>query len=176
MNKFILCTFAFLAWGFWELSGGGAFTPPEPEESEIALDTSDVPNTPTITVEGTAPSITAHAPTENTDTRSAVPTPTPIPIPVTAQVPFTPTITSALSIEPALNPIVQAPADLRSVAGSRVNMRSGPSTNNPILAKLSKGQMVEVLQTPGNGWVKLRVEDTGRVGWMAERLLTKAVN
>jgi hypothetical protein len=63
--------------------------------------------------------------------------------------------------------------DMRTVDGSTVNMRSGPGTNFPVLAKLSRGDAVEVLRSEGK-WLKLRVAETGRVGWMADFLVTAA--
>jgi hypothetical protein len=33
---------------------------------------------------------------------------------------------------------------------------------------------VIVLNDPGEGWIRLRVVETGRIGWMAETLLTLA--
>lgn len=69
----------------------------------------------------------------------------------------------------------QAPAkDIRRINGNRVNMRMGPGTKYSVASKLSGGTEVEVLQEPGNGWLKLRVLDTGRVGWMADYLVTAA--
>ncbi|MGV6840746.1 MAG: SH3 domain-containing protein [Planktomarina sp.] len=166
MNKFILCTFGFIAWGFWELSGGTDFEAPEPKPIEVAV-------------------VTEQTPAENiVIIQAAAAEPTPVAAPIIAptvhntqtQATFTPTRTSALSVEPATTPLPTPPADIRRVSGTRVNMRNGPSTNNPVLDKLSQGQLVRILQTPGNGWVKLRIQDTGQVGWMAERLLTKVAN
>lgn len=62
--------------------------------------------------------------------------------------------------------------DLRSVRKSRVNLRLGPGTQYNVVAKLAAGTPVELLQDPGNGWVKLRVVDGGRVGWMAQSMIS----
>lgn len=67
-----------------------------------------------------------------------------------------------------------APRDIRQVTGSSVNMRNGPGTRYDVLGRLGEGDRVEVLQDPGKGWVKLKVEETGRVGWMADFLLAYA--
>ncbi|MGB2201766.1 MAG: SH3 domain-containing protein [Pseudooceanicola atlanticus] len=53
-------------------------------------------------------------------------------------------------------------------------MRNGPGTNFSIVDRLTRGEQVEVLAEPGNGWLKLRVSDSGRVGWMADFLVTAA--
>ncbi|MFP4406137.1 MAG: SH3 domain-containing protein [Rhodosalinus sp.] len=72
-------------------------------------------------------------------------------------------------------PVVSASAaNLRAVGGNRVNMRAGPGTGYGVLTTLSRGDRVIVLDDPGQGWVKLRVQDGGRVGWMAASLLDQA--
>lgn len=67
-----------------------------------------------------------------------------------------------------------APVDLRSVTGSRVNVRGGPGTDFSVVDSLTLGAEVEVLEDPGNGWVRLRPVGGGPVGWMADFLLTDA--
>ena len=71
---------------------------------------------------------------------------------------------SAATPDPAL--------DLRFVTGSRVNMRSGPGTNHGVLNTLVEGDEVEALEELDNGWVHLRVVETGQEGYMAGRLLS----
>lgn len=68
----------------------------------------------------------------------------------------------------------QQTKDIRRVSGDLVNMRGGPGTRYDRIGKLRKNDKVVVLQEPGNGWIKLRVVDTGRVGWMADWLVTAA--
>lgn len=88
-------------------------------------------------------------------------------------------VTAALDIEKAETltaDVTTTTADMRKVSAARVNMRQGPGQNFSVVAKLTNGQMVKILQDPGDGWVKLRVEDGGRVGWMADFLLTASNN
>ena len=59
------------------------------------------------------------------------------------------------------------------MSGDRVNMRNGPSTSYNVITQLTRGTEVEVLEIPGNGWVRLKVQASGEIGWMAERLLTR---
>ena len=73
---------------------------------------------------------------------------------------------------PALVTQPQARADLREVAGSRVNMRLGPGTSYDIVTSLPQGTAVEVIDSDGSGWVKLRTIEEDQVGWMAEYLLS----
>ena len=65
------------------------------------------------------------------------------------------------------------PADMREVAGSRVNMRVGPGTSYGVLTSLPQGTSVEVIDSDGSGWVKLRAVEDDIIGWMAEYLLTE---
>ncbi|WP_375691674.1 SH3 domain-containing protein [Pseudooceanicola sp. LIPI14-2-Ac024] len=68
-------------------------------------------------------------------------------------------------------PAAADPRDMRRVTGTRVNMRNGPGITYGVLAQLVEGETVEVLRDGGNGWVKLRTEESGRIGWMAASLL-----
>ncbi|MGR3323207.1 MAG: SH3 domain-containing protein [Pseudooceanicola sp.] len=73
--------------------------------------------------------------------------------------------------EPQAIPASATDRDLREVSASAVNMRNGPGTRYNVMDRLGRGDIVEVLQDPGSGWVKLRVDSTGRVGWIADFLL-----
>jgi uncharacterized protein YraI len=65
---------------------------------------------------------------------------------------------------------------MRQVSGNSVNLRTGPGTGFGRIASLKRGTDVIVLNDPGEGWIKLRVVETGRIGWMAETLLTLAAD
>ena len=65
-----------------------------------------------------------------------------------------------------------APLETRFVTGNRVNVRGGPGTSFSVVNKLVKGDEVEILQNPGEGWVQLRPLNGGPVGWMADFLLS----
>ncbi|KPQ16394.1 MAG: Bacterial SH3 domain [Rhodobacteraceae bacterium HLUCCO18] len=60
------------------------------------------------------------------------------------------------------------------VTGDRVNFRAGPSTGDEILAALTLGTEVEVIERVADGWVHLRVPDTGLTGYMSEDFLEPA--
>lgn len=60
----------------------------------------------------------------------------------------------------------------RTVSGNRVNVRGGPGTDFQIVNRLVRGDEVEILEDPGNGWVMLRPVGGGTVGWMADFLLS----
>lgn len=67
-------------------------------------------------------------------------------------------------------------ADIRAVSGSRVNMRSGPGTENEVVDMLLLGDRVEVLEQSGTGWLLLRAMDDGTIGWMSAALVKPVSN
>ena len=69
-------------------------------------------------------------------------------------------------------PVVEPKLDIRAVAGSRVNMRMGPSTDFEVITTLDGGTKLEVLSVDADGWANVSTE-RGIEGWMAERLLTE---
>ena len=76
-------------------------------------------------------------------------------------------------VEPAYAEPVK---DIRQVTGTRVNMRNGPGTIYPVIAKLGMGHQVEVLDDPGIGWLRLRVLPEQQLGWIAASLVSKKTN
>jgi hypothetical protein len=77
---------------------------------------------------------------------------------------------------PTLSNLASLATDIREVTAARVNMRNGPGQSFDVVGKLGNGERVEILQDPGDGWVKLRVVEGGRVGWMADFLLTASID
>lgn len=86
-------------------------------------------------------------------------------------------ILSATPAAPAPSAPVSNTADpasemvLREVTASRVNVRSGPSTANPVLGQLVRSEIVRVISPEENGWVKILVEGAGVEGYMAAEFL-----
>ncbi len=88
---------------------------------------------------------------------------------------------SAITTRPAppqptegLRPVARDVApDVRYVRASRVNMRQGPGTNYSIMSRLLANDKVTILEDNGTGWLRLKVDSSGRVGWIAASLLTK---
>jgi len=76
-------------------------------------------------------------------------------------------ITSSFStiIEEAALPMMQ-------VSGNRVNVRSGPSTQNPVMGRLVKNDSAELVEAMDNGWSKIRFGESSRIGFMASKFLT----
>lgn len=162
MSRFIVLSTVFMGWAFYEMSGGAEF---EPATKRTVAATPPAATEPTTDTGQPSESETARV--------AAAPARAPAPKPRP-----TPQITPAVAT--AEEPLGQQPAapvaakDLRHVTGSRVNMRSGPGTQYGVLATLRSGDEAEVLSTDDRGWAKIRVAESGRVGWMAERFLSDA--
>ncbi len=197
MWRFILVTFAFLGWSFYVLSGGADYEPrtqswqaralvkdvrplarptqvdvaarPDseaevggPEEVTRALSSLDDLN---LTKEGRF-EVTLAALDGNAAPKAEF----------EADEQKVEELTQTPVIEPEPAVAAAPPADIRHVTGTVVNMRDGPSTFYLAIGKLRQGDAVEILENPGEGWLKIRVADTGQEGWMADWLVTTASN
>lgn len=181
MYKFIFLTFAFLSWAFYEMSGGAEFEPAQPvAKAEPAAKPTTAKDTPVVKA-AVAPEPAAQSVPEVT--RAAYTAPSyslgkPAEEELAAVDPAVlASFSNALTGEPVVEDSAvaeQIALDLRQVTGNRVNMRNGPGTDYSIVSRLQRGDSVEVLSEPGNGWLKLRVADTGRIGWMADFLVSSA--
>ncbi|HRB06451.1 MAG TPA: SH3 domain-containing protein, partial [Niabella sp.] len=56
------------------------------------------------------------------------------------------------------------------IAGSNINIRKGPSTNEPIVATLQQDEVVEILKNVNEEWTGIRIKD-GTEGFVASRFL-----
>lgn len=196
MNKFVIVSFALLGWVFWELSGGSDFEPktrtqlaenaaPQKEDAPIvARSALSVPiikaSAAADLTEGAAtPAVISVTQTAEREVQAA-------PVVVaslatglsTFATPGTPVFSGPSAtdadVEDAVSVALQAAEaqDLRRVRGSRVNLRGGPGTSYSVLTVLPRDHEVEVLREDDTGWVKLRDTDSGRIGWMAAKMLT----
>ena len=193
MGKFIIGTFAIMAWAFYVMSGGPNFVP------QTRMAAADAPQ-PEVTRAQTTEMAAVASPADSASVDAAVVTaepaaaeiaPRPIGTADAAAQPIAisletapvfdgetsesgdgaPSFTSLSAPAPAA---VASPnlASLREVAGRAVNMREGPSTSYNVIDTLPQGTQTEVVDSDGAGWVRVRVVETGQMGWMAERLLT----
>ncbi|MDO8881888.1 MAG: SH3 domain-containing protein [Pseudotabrizicola sp.] len=64
-----------------------------------------------------------------------------------------------------------SPADVKYVQGRSVNVRSGPSTNNAVVGRLTRGEAVTVVWVEANGWARVRLEGDGVDGFMSMSFL-----
>ncbi|MDM7968495.1 MAG: SH3 domain-containing protein [Paracoccaceae bacterium] len=62
--------------------------------------------------------------------------------------------------------------DLRHITGTSVNMRTGPGTGYAVFARVIRDTDVEVLETFENGWLRLRVIENSKVGWVHSTLVS----
>lgn len=171
MARFMIVTFLLLGWGFFELSGGSDFVPPEVEAKPLNTLMEQVAQEETLVARAAQAPATAEILGEDKQPETSGPVTL---ASFAEQSTSLPTVLgdAATKLDDPAVTEVSTPRDLRRVSGSRVNMRSGPGTNFQVLATLVQGEETEVLQSPGDGWVQIEVLATGSVGWMAERLLT----
>ena len=195
MKKFIVCTFAFLAWGFYEMSGGSDFEPGAVMEARAERAEAEASGAGTAAAEDeqVARADTAGMLTQVVASPAAADTVAPEDVKPAADKPV-PTeeltarvneilLTRRDTETPAARALSSAKVtrtddmktdrtrDLRRVDGNVVNMRTGPGTNYSVVDQLRRGDEVEVLRSE-SGWVKLRVSETDQIGWMANYLVT----
>lgn len=190
MKTFILLTFGFLAFAFYELSGGSDFQPtnahlaaqaPEAEEAAAvapapkAVETPQTVSTAAITKIDSTPDVTRVSlnltnVTEAVEQASIASTATIIDSAETPQIILPSLIATTDTTGTAASVI--SDGDIRTVSGNRVNVRGGPSTNYGIVSKLTRGETVRILEDNGDGWVRMQPLDGGEAGWMADFLLT----
>lgn len=166
MPKLVTFSCFMLFWVFYEMSGGSDF---QPTERTVV---SQAP------FARSAPSRTAS---EYPIVAPRVATATYIPVETIMLEPTSPTseaILASVTIDglpaaPATRPPVPVRIlEQRIIVASRVNLREGPSTNHSILDTLPRGSRAEILAVNNDGWAQIRLMDSGKVGWMAERLLS----
>ncbi|OJI95051.1 SH3 domain-containing protein [Planktotalea frisia] len=174
MGKIIVITFAFMAFAFYELSGGCEFVAIADEKrAALAIEQAEeqrlIAQTKAerLKTQPEAQVVLASATVSTSGTvvqENAATTPLVEEEKIEAVTEVAAVLETVVEEEPA--------ADMRKVTAARVNMRQGPGQNFSVVAKLNNGDEVEILQDPGDGWVKLKVMDSGRIGWMADFLLT----
>lgn len=202
MGRFIILSFLFLGWAFYQLSGGSSFDPEATRLSRVdgpsASDAVGVSNATVAVAE--APEIKTEPitlelatveevlkPQKRLQTRPARVTEArleqaSLEVEEQQQIILPSLIENAVPSEDGIRPVdfsSNAPAaapvaslDRRVVTGSRVNVRGGPGTDFQVVNSLVRGAEVEVLEDPGNGWVRMRPVGGGPAGWMADFLLT----
>ena len=83
-------------------------------------------------------------------------------------------LSDALSVSESASAATPEDAARRMVVtGSRVNMRAGPSTANPVVTSLPRGAEVVIVGEAG-GWMELRDPDSGLTGFMSANFLAPA--
>lgn len=193
MKSVIFVTFGVLGWAWYELSGGADFVPGqngvqvlasiqtdtrdevvEPEVTRASVQASDLASVASVSdAVVTRAKATESSPAKVIDASAG------------SVIPADPAKFAALLdaserdadvVTVAAEVLNDSPerSDLRTVSGSRVNLREGPSTAYPVVTQLLRGEDVEVLDDSGDGWVRLRALDGDNVGWMSDSFLAAA--
>jgi len=188
MWRFILVTFGFLFFAFYEMSGGADYAPKDGSRQSVAAERAQAAEQKRLAFLQAKPKAKAPAPIASAPVASEVITggeatlvlasaggsalPAQKPLAITLRTP----VIDLEKAESLIDVTASATSDLeeddiREVTGNRVNLRRGPGTNFNTVGKLLRGDKVRVLSQE-NGWTKLRVVETGRIGYMADFLLT----
>lgn len=200
MVKFIVLTFGFLGWAFYEMSGGADFDPNAGRLTNIKVDPLKPASLQTASLDKSvepAPQVTRVAlnlTSVNDVLTDGGPRQATLPQQdVTAQktedfaqggtVVILPSLIAGATPEGAAEPTnasaaqvttasFETAADIRQVTASRVNVRGGPGTDFNIVGKLTRGTDVEILEDTGTGWVRFQALDGSADGWIADFLLS----
>lgn len=201
MTRFVLLTFVFLAFAFYELSGGTEFDSEQLRLSRVEApaetDATDVKDPATAVATQDVTRVALSLTSVSDVQPSATPRTAPVSVvpdakPILSEAPPAVLLPSLIVDRTEISPvdfgrtdevfsdpqpeetIAADPSifDVRSISGSSVNVRGGPGTGFAVVNRLERGDLVEILQNPGSGWVQLRPLDGGPVGWMAEFLLS----
>ncbi len=78
---------------------------------------------------------------------------------------------ASAKLTPASAPATSTVFPTMYVQASAVNMRSGPSTQNGVIGRLTRGMEVVNMGDAAPGWSQIRVVSTGQRGFMASKFL-----
>lgn len=178
MWRFILITFGFLGYAFYELSGGAAYEPRNGSlQDVIAQRRIDDANKATAfaALNAEKAALVAAAPSQTAPEAKVILASAPAEAPTPAEAKPEPVtlVNPLINSEKANALTAAAPAkDIRSVIKTKVNLRSGPGTSYDRMGQLTEGAEVEILEDFGDGWVKMRVLDSGKIAYVADFLLS----
>jgi uncharacterized protein YgiM (DUF1202 family) len=65
-----------------------------------------------------------------------------------------------------------AEGEIWYVDGNSVNVRAGPSTDDEVVGKLSRGEATLLVSREGEDWARIRIEGDGIEGYVATRFLS----
>ena len=69
-------------------------------------------------------------------------------------------------------PQAETEADLRYITANSVNVREGPSTEYPVIGRLSRGEATRLLWLEENGWARITLEGDGITGFVSGDFLS----
>lgn len=195
MKRFILLTFAFLGWAWYEMSGGADFhagstlasneiseevtgTEPRPEVARADTSALSLPRPAAKPAVGISLTSARRVPASGDKVATldaAVVKTDAAPADASLAKLLDETLPPEEDSPTAADPQDDGP-DLRRVTGSRVNLRNGPGTGFSVVTQLVAGDPVHVLSDPGDGWVKLRSVRNERIGWMSDSFLRASLD
>ncbi|MBU2992635.1 SH3 domain-containing protein [Octadecabacter sp. 1_MG-2023] len=161
MKSYVLLTFGFMGWAYYEMSGGSDFVPVETVTAAVVIQEDQAPEIVTRASSPTLLALSTSNIVSSDDVNEAV----------AANVDVTESDEAVVVLAAA--PVVAPKLDIREVMGSRVNMRMGPGTDFEVITTLNPGTELEVLNVNADGWANVATVDRGIEGWMAARLLTE---
>jgi len=178
MWKYLIVCFVMLDWAFFELSGGQDFEPAsntamtvfetpthEGDVTDRSFDREEVARAATDALRSIE--FMEHADASSINDAQVWK--------VSAEIATSAIIENVLDdMAPVVAAATPSVENLYTVSVNRANMRNGPSTRNGIVDKLERGTTVRLLPSEQGSWVKLRVVETNRVGWISRKLLKKA--
>ncbi|WP_460272611.1 SH3 domain-containing protein [Celeribacter sp. ULVN23_4] len=85
----------------------------------------------------------------------------------------TTTVSDPQKMAAVLNGTAENEIVLKKVTANRVNVRSGPSTSHEVLGQVVHADIVQIISSAENGWIKISVEGDGVEGYMAAKFLTE---
>ena len=183
---FLLCSGLFLVM----LLGGRDFGQLRPGLAEAAAEAKAVPvaaAVPAVETAALAPDAAAVVP----DLAMPVAVATVVVAPVAAN-PVVVAVAPAPVVEPAdtgvftlatyadapdatVTPEASADGEIWYVAGTSLNVRSGPSTDDAVVGKLKHGEAMLVVAREGDEWARIKIEGDGIEGYVATRFLSAEV-
>ncbi len=171
MKSYVWLTFAFMGWGYYEMSGGTDFVP---VELQVAGAQSQSPEIVARADTSTLLSVSSSNTVAQSEVLDAPDVSNSEVLRAVAQAMALDTVDpAAVAVAiPVAETVVEPELDIREVAGSRVNMRMGPGIGFDVITTLDSGTKLEVLEVDADGWANVSTVDRGIEGWMAERLLT----
>ncbi|EBA12169.1 hypothetical protein RCCS2_12769 [Roseobacter sp. CCS2] len=170
-----------LFWVFFEMSGGMDFVPKSERETQrmAKAHTSDWAD---HYVPFDQPIITSPAPVQVAQAPSAAETSHVIQASLTEVSTFDTQMTGEPAVIKTVAPQFDATdetgdtpeprRDIRIIAGDWVNMRQGPGTDFGVVTTLPRGTEAEIIDETADQWARIRLLETGQVGWMASWLLS----
>ena len=67
----------------------------------------------------------------------------------------------------------EGPVTLRYITAATVNVREGPSTEYPVIGRLSRGEATRLLWQEENGWARITLEGDGMTGFVSGAFLSE---